>query len=219
MTCAQWPQKPGTSSVHRQWCWRWPCCLVRWACWPWRAGAFCGPWPRCVQAWNALAQAISPTCHACRAVAISTTWGRHCRKWRTNCRHATRRWPKARPASGNCQTPPLKPSSCTKTDASPMRTRPLTASWALRPEGWWARPCSPGSPPPFWSAPFNAPRRAWKACGKWSCRMHKGKPSPANAAYAAASWTIARCAWWRCATSAPASRPRPKSANWPISTH
>ena len=51
--------------------------LVRWACWPWRTGAFCGPWPRCVQAWNALAQAISPTCHACRAVAISTTWGRH----------------------------------------------------------------------------------------------------------------------------------------------
>ena len=30
-----------------------------------------------------------------------------------------------------------------------MRTRPLTASWALRPEGWWARPFSPGSPPPF----------------------------------------------------------------------
>ena len=30
-----------------------------------------------------------------------------------------------------------------------MRTRPLTASWALRPAGWWARPCSPGSPPPF----------------------------------------------------------------------
>jgi len=48
----------------------------------------------------------------------------------------TRRWPKARPASGNCQTPPLKPSSCTKTDASPMRTRPPTASWALRPAGW-----------------------------------------------------------------------------------
>ena len=31
---------------------------------------------------------------------------------------------------------------------------------------------------PFWSAPFSAPRRAWKACGKWTCKMHKGQTIP-----------------------------------------
>ena len=54
--------------------------------------------------------------------------------------------------------------------------------------------------------------------GKWTCRMQFGQTIPCDAACAAASWAIARCAV-AVRDIRTASRPRPKSANWPISTH